>query len=65
VIEKPKEKTPPKDLLKELEEMEQKDALKQLQAELAGESNQPKKVMHPRVKLIYTRLQLCEKFKRM
>jgi colicin import membrane protein len=43
LIEKPKEKMPAKDLLKELEEIEQKEALKQLQAEFAGESSQPKK----------------------
>lgn len=52
VVEKPKDKpieplkdkpTAPQDLLKQLEALEQQEALKQLQAEFAGESNMPKK----------------------
>jgi colicin import membrane protein len=52
VVEKPKDKPieplkdkpqAPQDLLKQLEALEQQEALKQLQAEFAGESNMPKK----------------------
>lgn len=52
VVEKPKDKPieslkdkpqAPQDLLKQLEVLEQQEALKQLQAEFAGESNMPKK----------------------